>query len=84
MVGPPVPPGGSEAFTEIFRKYIPVVNFLLLEGINDIRTSKGDGKKMYNQLQARGKTVTFKEFKAEHCLSDMPERMDIIAKWLES
>lgn len=56
---------------------------LLLEGTNDIRAAKDDGKNMYERLQARGKTVTFTELKAEHCLADLPERMEIIAKWLE-
>ncbi|MEN8237033.1 MAG: prolyl oligopeptidase family serine peptidase [Pseudomonadota bacterium] len=57
---------------------------LLIEGTRDIRAAKDDGKNMFAQLQAQGKDVTFKEFIAEHCLSDMPERMDVIAKWLES
>lgn len=56
---------------------------LLIEGTNDIRASKDDSKNMYEHLRAHGKNVTFKEFTAEHCLSDLPERMDIIAKWLE-
>lgn len=64
------------------RKDLPI---LILQGTHDLRVNLNEGKHMAKKLEANGNPVTYVEiFGGDHCLSNQPNRIDIIADWFES
>lgn len=64
------------------RKDLPI---LILEGTDDIRTNPEEGRHMLQKLEDSGhQNVTYWELQGgQHALSNMSDRMDLIAGWLE-
>lgn len=64
------------------RKDLPI---LILQGTNDLRVSLNEGRHMVNALKNNGNPVTYSEIPGgDHCLANQPNRMDMIANWLEN
>ena len=64
------------------RNDLPI---LILQGTNDIRVSLNEGYNMVKKLEENGNPVTYIEIpEGEHCLSNEPNRMELIADWFES
>ena len=64
------------------RKDLPI---LILQGTEDLSVSLSEGYHMVRALENNGNTVTYLEVPgADHCLDNQPDRMKIIANWLES
>lgn len=63
------------------RKDLP---FLIIQGANDIRVGLNEAQNMINQLKENGSNVEYLEVpNGDHCLSNLPNRMDLIADWFE-
>lgn len=63
------------------RKDLP---FLILQGTEDLRVSLNEGHHMVSALENNGNPVTYLEvLGGDHCLSNQPNRMNIITNWLD-
>ncbi len=64
------------------RSDLPI---LIVQGTHDLRVSLNQGYHMVKKLEENGNPVTYLEVpEGDHCLSNQPSRMDIIADWFES
>jgi len=69
--------------TNVFnlRNDLPV---LIFQGTEDLRASLIGGQRMVSILESRGNPVTYLEVPGgDHCLTNQPDLMDLIANWLE-
>ena len=63
------------------RSDLPI---LIIQGAADIRVSLEVGYHMVAELEANGNPVVYWEVvDGDHCLKNYPDRMEIIADWLE-
>lgn len=61
----------------------PQLPILIIQGKDDIRVNLEEGYHMVDKLQSTGKNVTYWEIdKGDHCLENMPNRMQLILDWL--
>jgi dipeptidyl aminopeptidase/acylaminoacyl peptidase len=63
------------------KKSLPI---LILQGTADSRVNLKEGHCMKAALKANGNLVTYVEIEGgEHCLANIPNRMEIIGQWLK-
>lgn len=63
------------------RKDLPL---LIIQGTDDLRVNLPQGYLMLKKLKENGNRVDYMEITGgEHCLGNRPNRMDLIADWLE-
>lgn len=64
------------------RKDLPI---LILQGTGDLRVNLQQGLNMTQRLRASGHSVTYMEIEGgDHCLNNVPNRIDLIADWFEN
>ncbi len=64
------------------RKDLPI---LILQGTGDLRVSLNEGRNMVKVLENNGNPVTYVEVPGgDHCLTNFPNRMNIIGDWFEN
>ncbi len=70
-------------------RYVEKINqnfpLLILQGNQDSRMSIEQGKAMFQALKKRECHVTYLEIDGgNHCLSNISDRMNLIARWLNA
>jgi dipeptidyl aminopeptidase/acylaminoacyl peptidase len=58
---------------------------LIIQTTKDIRVPLEEGYNFMRQLEENGNNFTYWEIEnAEHCMKDVPDRLELIADWLDA